>query len=41
MVECGFMSNPGESLLLSDGEYQKKMAFAIAKGLNEYINSKE
>jgi N-acetylmuramoyl-L-alanine amidase len=36
MVECGFMSNPGEALLLSDGEYQKKMALAIVAGIEEY-----
>ena len=36
MVECGFMSNPGEALLLSDGEYQKKMSLAIAAGIEEY-----
>lgn len=36
MVECGFMSNPGEALLLSDSSYQKKMSLAIAAGLEEY-----
>ncbi len=37
MVECGFMSNPGEALLLNDESYQKKMALAIAAGVTQYI----
>ena len=37
MVECGFLSNAGEALLLTDEEYQKKMCLAIAAGLEEYI----
>ncbi len=37
MVECGFLSNHGEALLLNDNEYQKKMALAIVSGINEYI----
>ena len=36
MVECGFLSNPGEALLLSDCEYQKKISLAIAAGFEEY-----
>lgn len=36
MVECGFMSNPGEALLLSDSEYQKKISLAIVAGLEKY-----
>ena len=36
MVECGFLSNPGEALLLNDEEYQKKLILAIAAGLEEY-----
>ena len=40
MVECGFMSNPGEALLLSDDGYQKKLSLAIAAGLEDYgLNS--
>ena len=40
MVECGFMSNPGEALLLSDDAYQKKLSLAIAAGLEDYgLNS--
>ncbi len=37
MVECGFLSNAGEALLLSDGKYQKKISLAIAAGLEEYM----
>ena len=29
IVECGFLSNPGEAKLLGDPEYQQKMAFAL------------
>lgn len=36
MVECGFMSNPSEALLLKDEDYQKKTALAIADGINQY-----
>lgn len=36
MVECGFMSNPSEALLLKDDQYQKKTALAIADGINKY-----
>ena len=36
MVECGFMSNSGEALLLSDSEYQKKLSLAIVAGLEKY-----
>ncbi len=38
MVECGFMSNPGEALLLSDSEYQKKISLAIVAGIEEYTS---
>ncbi len=40
MVECGFLSNPEEEALLSDREYQQKVAFTIADGLTEYENQK-
>ena len=36
MVECGFLSNAGEALLLDDEAYQKKLILAIAAGLEEY-----
>lgn len=38
MVECGFMSNPGEALRLSDREYQKKISLAVAAGIEEYTS---
>lgn len=37
IVECGFLSNPEETALLSDPEYQKKMAVAIAEGVFAYF----
>ena len=36
MVECGFLSNAGEALRLSDSEYQKKITLAIVAGLEEF-----
>lgn len=36
IVECGFLSNPGELTLLKDDEYQSKMAFSIYCGILEY-----
>ena len=37
MVECGFLSNPGEALKLLDEKYQKKLTLAIVAGIEEYI----
>ena len=34
MVECGFMSNAGEALLLCDEEYQKNICLAIMAGIS-------
>ncbi len=39
MVECGFLSNAGEALRLSDSDYQKKISLAIAAGLEELHSS--
>lgn len=39
MVECGFLSNSGEALLLKDESYQNKMALSIIEGLTQYLNS--
>lgn len=36
LVECGFVSNAAEEKLLLDGEYQAKLAEAIAEGAAEY-----
>lgn len=41
LVECGFVSNPQENKLLEDSDYQRKMAFSIAYGIMEYINTKD
>lgn len=37
LVECGFMSNPEELLMLQDTSYQTKVAYAIYKGIVEYL----
>ena len=37
IVECGFLSNPEEAYLLTDDEYQEKLAAAIFTGIDEYI----
>lgn len=39
LVECGFLSNPSETEKLKDANYQKQMAFSIALGILEYLNS--
>lgn len=36
LVECGFLSNPAEEKLLKSEGYQKKVAEAIAGGVEEY-----
>lgn len=40
IVECGFLSNPSEAELLSDEDYQKKIADAITEGVEKYLESK-
>ncbi len=37
MIECGFLSNPDEARLLESPDYQKKVAFTILTGLEEYL----
>lgn len=37
LVECGFISNSAESLLLKDEEYQSKVAFVIYLGLVNFL----
>lgn len=37
MIECGFLSNPAEAKLLESASYQKKVAFTILTGLEEYL----
>lgn len=36
LAECGFLSNYSEAELLSDEEYQQKVAFTIFCGIEEY-----
>lgn len=38
LVECGFLSNPEEEQKLKSDEYQAKIAWAIAKSLENYTN---
>lgn len=38
LAECGFLSNQGDAVKLSDGDYQKKVAFTIYKGIMKYYN---
>lgn len=37
IVECGFLSCPEEEALLTDEAYQKKLAEAIAKGIESWV----
>lgn len=39
IVECGFLSNYEEAQLLCDEKYQRKIAFAITSGVNDYLNA--
>lgn len=39
LVECGFLSNPQETAKLKDDAYQKQLAFSVALGILEYMNS--
>lgn len=41
LVECGFLSNKAELQKLKDSEYQRKMAFCIYCGINNYFSNKE
>lgn len=40
IVECGFLSNPQEELLLQDEEYQNKLSYTIFLGIVKYLNIK-
>lgn len=37
LVECGFLSNPGDEVKLQDENYQKTLAEAIAAGVMNYL----
>lgn len=41
LVECGFISNNEEAALLTNGEYQNKMAFAIALSSIKHLTERE
>jgi len=41
MVECGFLSNPGERELLQQEDYQKKLAFAIMGGIVRFFGDSQ
>ena len=38
IVECGFLTNPEEAEKLQTEEYQKKVADAVADGIDAYLN---
>ena len=38
LVECGFLSNSEETQRLKSSEYQKKIAFCIAMGIQNYLS---
>ncbi len=41
LIECGFLSNPNEEVLLRKDWYQEKLAKGIAEGIKRFINKKE
>lgn len=41
MVECGFMTNPGECEKLKDESYQNELSFGIICGIFEYLKNLE
>lgn len=41
LVECGFLSNESDLKLLKQSDYQKKMAFCIFCGINDYFMNKK
>lgn len=40
LVECGFLSNYEETELLKSDSYQKKLAFSVASGVQDYLYCK-
>lgn len=40
LVECGFISNAAEALILEDTGYQRKIAFTITSALTQYIEER-
>ncbi len=41
IVECGFMSNPGEAAQLQTEDYQSKIASVLAEGVIEYLEKQD
>ena len=41
IVECGFLSNPEEEHLLTQEEYQEKVAWSVYAGITSYFDGKE
>lgn len=39
IVECGFLSNPGEAALLKSEGYQDQLAWVLHLGILQYLNS--
>ena len=37
IVECGFLSNPDEAMLLTTDDYQRKLVKQITESVMEYI----
>ena len=40
LIECGFLSNEKEAKLLTNEEYQEKIAWAIYVGIQNYFTAK-
>ncbi len=38
IVECGFLSNPSEAMLLNTPEYRQKVAYSIYMGIMDYFS---
>lgn len=41
LVECGFLTNPEEDILLQDGIYQQKLAMVLGAGYLQYGDTQE
>ena len=41
LVECGFLSNPQEEVLLQNKDYQEKFCYALCCGIIKYLNENE
>ncbi len=41
LAECGFISNSGDAAMLTDENYQNKLAFVIAESAAKYLSERE